>query len=84
MTTPLSDEEIERQATEFYDRELRATLEVGHPNAFVAIEPISQTWYLGNTLREVGRLARNAYPDRMAFALRVGHSAALHIGGCDP
>jgi hypothetical protein len=81
MIAQLSDDEIERQATEFYERELRASLEATHRHAFVAIEPISRTYYLGNTLSEAGRNARRAYPDRLAFAIRVGHNAALHIGG---
>lgn len=81
MVKQLSDDEIERQASEFYEHELRAALEITQPNAFVAIEPISQTYYLGQTLREAGRQARLAYPDRLSFTLRVGHEAAIHIGG---
>ena len=81
MAEQLSDDEIERQATEFYECELRASLEATHAHAFVAIEPISRTFYVGQTLRDAGRQARRAYPDRMSFAVRVGHDAAIHIGG---
>ena len=81
MNAQLSDDEIEQQATDYYERELRASLEVAHPQAFVAIEPISRTYYLGKTLSEAGRNARKAFPDRMSFAMRVGHAAAIHIGG---
>jgi hypothetical protein len=81
MLEELSDDEIEKRATEFYEHDLRATLEATHPNAFVAIEPVSRTYYLGNTLSEAGRQARLAYPDRLSFAVRVGHAAAIHIGG---
>ncbi len=81
MNLQLSDNEIEQQATDFYEQELRASLEVAHPNAFVAIEPVSRTFYLGTTLSEAGRKARKAFPDRMSFAVRVGHAAAIHIGG---
>ena len=52
MLEELSDDEVERQATEFYEHDLRATLEATHPNAFVAIEPVSRTYYIGNTLSE--------------------------------
>ena len=79
MNAQLSDDEIEQQATDYYERELRASLEVAHPHAFVAIEPISRTYYLGKTLSEAGRNARKAFPDRMSFAMRVGHAAAIHI-----
>ncbi len=81
MNTQLSDDDIEQQATEFYEQELRASLEATHPHAFVVIEPISRTYYLGETLSEAGRRARQAFPDRLSFAMRVGHAAAIHIGG---
>ena len=81
MNTELSDDDIEQQATEFYDQELRTSLEADHPHAFVAIEPVSRTFYLGETLSEAGRKARKAFPDRTSFAVRVGHDAAIHIGG---
>jgi len=81
MNTPLSDDDIEQQATDFYEQELRASLEADHSHAFVAIEPISRTYYLGETLSEAGRKARKAFPDRLSFAIRVGHAAAIHIGG---
>ncbi len=81
MAEQLSDDEIEQQATEFYERELRVTLEAAHPHSFVAIEPVSRTYYLGQTLSEAGRKARSAFPNRMSFAVRVGHAAAIHIGG---
>ena len=81
MNDQLSDDEVEQRATEFYEHELRSSLEAANLNAFVAIEPISRTYYLGKTLSEAGRKARAAFPNRMSFAIRVGHSAAIHIGG---
>ena len=81
MTDQLSDDEIEQQATEFYEQELRSQLEATHPHAFVAIEPVSRTFFLGETLSEAGRKARKTFPDRLSFAVRVGHTAAIHIGG---
>lgn len=81
MTDKLSDDEIEQQVTEFYEQELRVSLEAAHSHTFVAIEPVSRTYYLGETLSEAGRKARKAFPDRMSFAVRVGHAAAIHIGG---
>jgi hypothetical protein len=81
MLDTLSDDEVEQRATEFYEPELRATLEAPRSNAFVAIEPVSRTYYIGNTLSEAGRQARLAYPDPLSFAVRVGHSAAIHVGG---
>lgn len=83
MNDQLSDDEVEQRATEFYEHELRSSLETTDLNSFVAIEPISRTHYLGKTLSEVGRKARTAFPNRRSFAMRVGHAAAIHIGGFD-
>lgn len=81
MNNQLSDDEVEQRATEFYEHELRSSLEATDLNSFVAIEPISRTYYLGQTLSEAGRKARAAFPNRRSFAMRVGHAAAIHIGG---
>lgn len=81
MVSALSDDQIEQQATAFYEQELRKTLEADHLHSFVAIEPVSRTFYLGKTLSEAGLKARSAFPNRMSFALRVGHAVAIHIGG---
>ena len=81
MADRITDDEIVRQAKEFYERELRATLEATQPDAFVAIEPVSRTYYVGRTLSEAGMKARTAFPGRISFGVRVGHKAAIHIGG---
>ena len=80
MAKQLSDDEIVRQAKEFYEAELRAILETTQPDAFVAIEPMSRTYYVGQTLSEAGQKARRAFPERISFGVRVGHKAAIHIG----
>lgn len=81
--TQLSDDDIERLATDFYERELRPTLEVAHLHEFVAIEPVSGNWFIGKSMREATRQARQACPGQLSFVIRVGHRAALHIGGFD-
>ena len=81
MTAQLTDDEIVRQAKEFYESELRVQLEATQPDAFVAIEPVSRTYYIGRTLSEAGTKARRAFPGRISFGVRVGHKAAIHIGG---
>ncbi len=81
MIEQLSDGEIVRQAKAFYESELRVTLEATQPNAFVAIEPVSRTYYVGQTLSEAAQKARRAFPERISFGVRVGHKVAIHIGG---
>lgn len=72
--------EFARGAVALYERKLRRQLEANHPNQFVAVEPVSGDFYLGNTLSEALGAAREAHPDRLAHAIRVGHPAALHFG----
>lgn len=68
------------QAKRIYEEQLRASLEKSHMNEFVAIEPISGDYFLGQTLSEAISASRVKYPDRLAHALRVGHKAAIHFG----
>ena len=80
MLTPELDDFI-RRAEAIYEQRLAGLLEPGHRNEFVAIEPESGSYFLGRTLTEAMRAARDEYPDRLSHAMRVGHKTALHIGG---
>jgi hypothetical protein len=71
---------VARRATEIYESKLKANLELSHPNKFLAIEPESQDYFLGETLTQAIQVARTAHPDRLAFALRIGHPTAIEIG----
>jgi len=80
--TSQESQEIARQATEIYEHRLKATLEQFNLNDFVAIEPVSGEYFVGATLSEAIGAARRAHPHRVAYALRIGHSAAVHLGTC--
>lgn len=73
-------ESVAEQAKQIYDERLRSFLEETHRNEFVAIEPLSGDYFLGQTLSEAIGASRKKYPDRLAHALRVGHKAAIHFG----
>lgn len=68
---------VAREARRIYEERLRTDLEVGHIHKFVAIEPISGEYFLGNTLSEAIGASRTKYPDRMAHVIQVGHRAAI-------
>ena len=72
--------DVARRATEIYDMRLRGILEADHRNAYVAVEPDSGDYFLGDTLSEAIQAARTAHPNRISFALRVGHPSAVHLG----
>ena len=80
MPEVLETQEIARQAKEFYEAELRQVLEAEHRDEFVAIEPISRTYYLGHTMVEASRQARAMFPNRRSYLMRVGHKSAMQIG----
>ena len=84
MPETLDTQEIVRQATEFYESELRSSLEAEHMDEFVAIEPISRTYYLGHRMSDATRQARAAFPNRRSYLMRVGHESAIQIGWFEP
>jgi hypothetical protein len=77
---PKNLDKLVHSAERLYEQKLRAQLEEAHPDEFVAVEPISGDFFLGKTLSEALGAARDAHPDRLSHAMRVGHKAALHFG----
>ena len=73
-------EDLVRKAEDLYHAKLKNILEPEHVDEFVAIEPESGDYFLGKTLTEAGRAARQSYPERMNHVMRVGRKAALHFG----
>ncbi|MDZ4851237.1 MAG: hypothetical protein SGI77_18265 [Pirellulaceae bacterium] len=67
-------------AKEVYEADLRKTLELSNMNEFVAIEPVSRRYFVGRTFLDAALTAKNAFPDRKSFVIRVGHDTAIHIG----
>jgi hypothetical protein len=72
---------VAERAKHIYDERLRAVLEIAHCGQFVAIEPESGDHFLADTLDGAVRAARAKHPSRLSHVVRVGHPAALHLGG---
>ena len=68
---------IAEAAKRLYEAELRTSLEAEHCDEFVAIEPESKSYFIGKSFLEA---AKDAFPKRKSFVLRIGHEAAFHIG----
>ena len=64
-----------------YEERLKAVLEPDHIGEFVAIEPESGRYFLGESGLEATIKAREAMPESFFFLARVGYSAANKIGG---
>jgi hypothetical protein len=69
------------RAKRLYAEQLQAVLEPQHRDRFVAIEPESGEYFLGDTFDEAVQLARAKYPSRLSHTIRIGHRAAFHMGG---
>jgi hypothetical protein len=72
--------DVAQRAKAVYESRLREELEANHLNAFVAIEPDSGDFFLGETLSEAIQSARRRHPQRLSFAIRIGHPSAVHLG----
>lgn len=69
------------RAKQIYAAQLQTNLESQHRDRFVAIEPESGEYFLGDTFDEAVKHARTKYPSRLSHTIRIGHRAAFHIGG---
>ena len=70
---------IER-AKRIYSEQLQAVLEPHHLHQFVAIEPESGEYFVGDTFDDVVNSAKAKHPSRLSHTIRIGHRAAFHIG----
>ena len=70
---------IER-AKQIYVERLKHDLEGSEENRFVAIEPESGEFFLGDTFDEAVKSAWRKFPSRLSHTIRIGHQAAFHIG----
>jgi hypothetical protein len=73
--------DVADRAKAIYSRRLQAELEAAHPNSFVAIEPESGEHFLADSFGQAVAAARAAHPDRISFVIRIGHPAAINLGG---
>lgn len=74
---------LSETAKRLYEMELKTTLESSHRGQFVAIEPSSKSYFLADTFVAAAMAAKDAFPERTSFVLRIGHDAAFHIGATE-
>jgi hypothetical protein len=75
---------VAEKARSFYDSRLREELEKEYSGKYACIEPVSGNYFLGDTFDQAVNAAIDAFPDRLTYTVRIGHSAALHLGGLVP
>lgn len=59
---------------------VKSQLEADHLNRFVAIEPCSGEYFIGDKISEAICEARRKHPNRLVHTFRIGHAAAVHFG----
>jgi hypothetical protein len=74
-------DDLAESGQRLYDERLRALLEPEHEGEFVAIDPDTERYFLGQTGLTALRAGRRALPDKLFYLLRVGHDAAYRVGG---
>ena len=75
---------VTENARRIYASQLREELEQKHSGKYVCIEPVSGSYFLGDTFDRAVNAASDAFPERLTHTLRIGHSAALHLGALVP
>ena len=76
-----SADELVKGGQRFYDEHLRDALEPEHLGRYVAIEPDSGRYFLGDTGTQALLDARQVMPECLFYLARVGHSAADILSG---
>ena len=69
------------RADVFTRRLLSVQLEPENLGRFIAIEPFSGRYFLGDTGAQALVAARSEMPDRIFYLMRIGYRAAHTIGG---
>lgn len=79
MLSPAA-EDVTQRAKAIYELRLKAQLEPTHRGWFLVIEPDSGDYYLGRSIEEASRAARQVHPDKLCHCLRIGFRAAVEFG----
>jgi len=79
--TKLPGDKLIERGQHLYNERLRAQLEPMHAGRFVAIEPVTGQFFLGDTGTAALVAARAAMPDTLFYLMRVGQPTAHTVGG---
>jgi hypothetical protein len=71
---------VANRAKALYTRSLKKKLESESLGKYVAIEPDSGDYFLGDAFGDVIDEARLAHPGKISFVIHIGHLAAIHMG----
>ena len=78
---PEASDDLVESGQRLYDERLRELLEPSQAGRYIAIEPISGKYFLGDAGTEALLEARRTHPEAMFYLARVGFPAADTLGG---
>ena len=76
--------ELAEKSKAFYERNLKDFLESTEKGKFVAIEPDTESYFVDKDGTKALFRAREAFPDKLFFLIRIGYEAAHSIGDAGP
>ncbi len=74
---PINLEELGSKGEEIY-KLIKPQLEPEHKGEIAAIEVESGDYFLGKTVMEAGRKAKEKYPDKVFYSVRIGYPV-VHV-----
>lgn len=78
---PFDVKDLARRGQAVYEQELRRLVEAQHHGRFLALEPDTKQYWVGETIEKVCRQARTALPGKFFHLIRIG-SATAHMARC--
>jgi len=76
-----ANDDLVKRGQSTYRERLASLLEPSHDGEFVAVEPDSAQYFLGNTASAALIAARAAMPNNLFYLTRVGRETAHTVGG---
>lgn len=74
-------EAVIERGERLYRERLKALFVPRHVGKFLAIDPVTGSYFLGDTSAEAVGAAHDAMPDARFYLKRIGYTAAHFIGG---
>lgn len=75
------NESVSTRGRQFYEEQLKASLELEHKGRFVAIEPETGSYFLGNNGAEALVATHEAMPGSQFYLKRIGYDMTYRLGG---
>lgn len=70
---------VTERGKRFYETCLKSTLEPQENGKFVAIEPESERYFIGDTALEAVKKGKEVFPNKIFFLVHIGFPAAYRI-----